>query len=57
LIAQLAEGGRLVGVEARPGAQEAVLIEKSGAGISRRTLFETRVATIEAFRRAPSFAF
>ena len=30
LIAQLAEGGRLVGVEARAGAQEAMLIEKSG---------------------------
>ncbi len=60
LIAQLAEGGRLVGVEALPdaqGAQEAVLIEKSAAGIGRRTLFETRAATIEAFRRAPSFAF
>ncbi|MGO4871016.1 MAG: protein-L-isoaspartate O-methyltransferase family protein [Roseiarcus sp.] len=57
LVAQLAEGGRLVGVEAQEGAQEAVLIEKSAAGISRRSLFETRVATIEAFRRAPSFAF
>ncbi len=57
LFAQLAEGGRLVGVEAQPGAQEAVLIEKSAAGISRRALFETRVATLEAFRLAPSFAF
>jgi protein-L-isoaspartate(D-aspartate) O-methyltransferase len=57
LIAQLAEGGRLVGVEAQPGAEEAVLVEKSAAGISRRTLFETRAAAIEAFRRAPSFAF
>ncbi|MGD1038193.1 MAG: protein-L-isoaspartate O-methyltransferase [Roseiarcus sp.] len=57
LIGQLAEGGRFVGVEAQPDAQEAALIEKSAAGISRRTLFETRAATIEAFRRAPSFAF
>ncbi len=57
LIAQLAEGGRLVGVEAQPSAEEAVLVEKSAAGISRRTLFETRAAAIEAFRRAPSFAF
>ncbi len=57
LIAQLAEGGRLVGVEALEGAQEAVLIEKLAAGTSRRTLFETRVATLDAFRRAPSFAF
>lgn len=57
LIAQLAQGGRLVGVEAHPGAQEAVLIERSSAGLSRRTLFETHATTIEAFRRAPSFAF
>jgi protein-L-isoaspartate(D-aspartate) O-methyltransferase len=57
LIAQLAEGGRLVGVEAQPGAEEAALVEKSAAGVSRRTLFETRAAAIEAFRRAPSFAF
>jgi protein-L-isoaspartate(D-aspartate) O-methyltransferase len=57
LIAQLAEGGRLVGVEARPGVEEAALIERSAAGISRRTLFETRAATLEAFRLAPSFAF
>jgi protein-L-isoaspartate(D-aspartate) O-methyltransferase len=57
LIAQLAEGGRFVGVEAQPGAEEAVLVEKSAAGISQRTLFETRAAAIEAFRRAPSFAF
>jgi protein-L-isoaspartate(D-aspartate) O-methyltransferase len=57
LIAQLGEGGRLVGVEAQPGAEEAVLVERSAAGISRRALFETRVAAIEAFRRAPSFAF
>ncbi len=57
LIAQLADNGRLVGVEAQTGAQEAVLIEKSAAGISRRALFETRAAAIEAFRRPPSFAF
>jgi protein-L-isoaspartate(D-aspartate) O-methyltransferase len=57
LIEQLAEGGRLVGVEAEGGAEEATLVEKSAAGISRRTLFETRAPLIEAFRRAPSFAF
>ena len=57
LIAQLADGGRLVGVEAQSEAQEAILVERSAAGISRRTLFETRAAVIEAFRRAPSFAF
>ena len=57
LIAQLAEGGRLVGVETRGRAQEAVLMERTSSGVSRRVLFETRAAAIEAFRRAPSFAF
>jgi protein-L-isoaspartate(D-aspartate) O-methyltransferase len=55
LVAQLASGGRLVGVDA--SAQEAVLIEKSAAGVSRRGLFDAHAATIQAFRRAPSFAF
>jgi protein-L-isoaspartate(D-aspartate) O-methyltransferase len=57
LIGQLAEGGRLVGVQTCPLAQEAVLIEKIPTGFSRRVLFETRAATLDAFRRAPSFAF
>jgi protein-L-isoaspartate(D-aspartate) O-methyltransferase len=57
LTALLTEGGRLVGVEAANGVQEAALFEKSATGISRRALFETRAAVIEAFRRAPAFAF
>jgi protein-L-isoaspartate(D-aspartate) O-methyltransferase len=59
LIAQLAVGGRLLGIDASAGAgaQEAVLIEKSAAGVSRRALFDAHAATIQAFRRAPSFAF
>jgi protein-L-isoaspartate(D-aspartate) O-methyltransferase len=57
LIAQLAEGGRLVGIEVRGRSQEAVLIERASSGLSRRVLFETRAMVIDAFRRAPSFAF
>jgi protein-L-isoaspartate(D-aspartate) O-methyltransferase len=57
LIAQLADGGRLVGVETCQGTQEAILIEKASTSFSRRTLFEAHAPTIEAFRRAPSFAF
>jgi protein-L-isoaspartate(D-aspartate) O-methyltransferase len=57
LLAELAEGGRLVGVETAGGAAEAALFERSAAGSSRRALFETSAATLEAFRRAPSFAF
>jgi len=57
LLAELAENGRLVGVDRRAGAPEATLIERLAAGFGRRSLFETRAATLEAFRRAPSFAF
>jgi protein-L-isoaspartate(D-aspartate) O-methyltransferase len=57
LLAELAENGRLVGVDARGSAPEATLIERLAAGFGRRSLFETRAATLEEFRRAPSFAF
>jgi protein-L-isoaspartate(D-aspartate) O-methyltransferase len=57
LLAELAENGRLVGVEAGSRAQSAMLFERRAGGLSRRALFETRAATLEAFRRAPDFAF
>lgn len=57
LLDELAENGRLVGIEANSRAQSAVLIERRGGGSSRRVLFETRAATLEVFRRTPNFAF
>ncbi|THD43220.1 MAG: methyltransferase domain-containing protein [Bradyrhizobium sp.] len=57
LLAELAENGRLVGVEAGSRAQTAVLVERRNGESSRRALFETRVAEFEAFRRARDFAF
>jgi protein-L-isoaspartate(D-aspartate) O-methyltransferase len=57
LLAELAANGRLVGVDARDGTPEAALIERLTTGFGRRSLFETRAATLESFRRAPSFAF
>jgi len=57
LLAELAENGRLVGVDCREGTPEATLIERRAAGFGRRALFETRATALEAFKRAPSFAF
>lgn len=57
LLAELADNGRLVGVDAREGTPQAMLIERLATGFGRRTLFETRVACLEAFERAPHFAF
>jgi len=57
LLAELAENGRLVGVDRREGAPEATLIERLATGFGRRGLFETRADALGAFKRAPSFAF
>ena len=51
LLAELAGDGRLVGVDARGRAPEAVLIERLATGFGRRALFETPAATLEGFKR------
>jgi protein-L-isoaspartate(D-aspartate) O-methyltransferase len=57
LLGQLAEGGRLVGVDASYGAPKAILIEGAGGLTSRRVLFDVTAPRLDAFREAPSFAF
>jgi len=57
LIAQLAEGGRLVGVDASAGAPKAVLIEKVEGAASARTLFNASAPVLAVFQRTKSFAF
>ncbi|MGA2795312.1 MAG: methyltransferase domain-containing protein, partial [Roseiarcus sp.] len=57
LLRQLAEGGRLVGVDASYGAPKAILIEGVGGLTSRRILFDVTAPRLDAFRKAPSFAF
>jgi protein-L-isoaspartate(D-aspartate) O-methyltransferase len=57
LLSQLAEGGRLVGVDASFSSPRAVLIERIGGVTSRRVLFDAAAAKLEDFRQAPSFAF
>ncbi len=57
LIGQLAESGRLVGLDASLPAPKAVLIEKAGGATSRRLLFDAAGPRLKGFRRPPQFAF
>ena len=57
LIGQLADGGRLVGIDAATGAPQAALYERRGEGVSRRALFETTADILDGFQPAASFAF
>jgi len=55
---QLAEAGRLVAVvrgDTAPG--QAVLVERHGANISRRVLFDAATPVLPEFVRAPGFVF
>ena len=57
LIGQLADGGRLVGVDAIMGAPQAALYERRGEAVSRRALFEATADALDEFRPAPGFVF
>jgi len=57
LLSQLAKGGRLVGIDARSGSPRGVIMDKSAAGYSERSLFDAAADSLGAFRRAPSFTF
>jgi protein-L-isoaspartate(D-aspartate) O-methyltransferase len=57
LIAQLVDGGRLVGVDASFPTPKAVLVEKTGGVATRRVLFDASAPRLDAFRRPIEFAF
>ena len=57
LIAQLADGGRLVGVDRIMGAPQAALFEKRAGAVSRRALFEAAADILEGFQPQASFVF
>jgi protein-L-isoaspartate(D-aspartate) O-methyltransferase len=59
LIGQLGDNGRLVGVvKPRPDALgQAILIERVGSGVSRRTLFEAASHLMPGFAAEPTFSF
>ena len=57
LLSLLADGGRLVGIDATMGASQAALYERRGEAVSRRALFETSAQTLDGFQSEMSFAF
>ena len=57
LIALLADPGRLVGIDSSSEPSQAVIYEKSGGGLSRRALFETKAEILDGFSPRVSFAF
>lgn len=55
LLAQLAEGGRMVGVLRDRGVGRAALWIKSGGAVSRRVLFDANVAPLPGFAPPAKF--
>lgn len=57
LAAQLADGGRLILVDGRGNAAEAVLYRKSGGTLSGRPLFNASLPVLPGMETRPAFAF
>jgi protein-L-isoaspartate(D-aspartate) O-methyltransferase len=57
LTSQLADGGRLVGVQLEQGVGRASLWIKGGNAVSRRVLFDANVALLPGFATPPRFVF
>ena len=57
LTGQLADGGRLVGVQLDQGVGRASLWIRSGTTLSRRVLFDANVAPLPGFATPPRFVF
>jgi protein-L-isoaspartate(D-aspartate) O-methyltransferase len=57
LLAQLAEGGRLIGIEGVGRAAEAMLHVKAGGVVAGRPIFDAAAPLLAAFAADPQFAF
>jgi protein-L-isoaspartate(D-aspartate) O-methyltransferase len=57
LLQQLKEDGRLVGVLGYGRTGRATVYERSGEGISARTVFDANVAPLPGFRKPKAFVF
>ena len=57
LVAALSPTGRLVGVSAMAGAKRIVIFERSGGGVSERSLYDAAGDVLPGFARAPAFTF
>lgn len=57
LIAQLADNGRLVGIDYNSGAPRAVLIQRNGNATGTRVLFDAPAPVLEEFKAPTEFIF
>ncbi len=57
LVACLKDGGKLFAYLGKSPAMKAVLITKSGKSLVQTILFETDIAALQNFAKAPSFVF
>lgn len=57
ILAQVAEGGRLVGVEMRGGVGQAMLCINQRGVVSKRPLFDAAVPMLPGLAAEPSFVF
>lgn len=57
LLAGLAAGGRLIGIEGHAPAMQAVLYTRTEEGFSRRSLFETSAPRLKNAEDTPEFVF
>ena len=57
IVAQLAEGGRLVAVIGGPGMGRACVVTKPGTAGSRRPIFDAAVPVLPGFERRQGFVF
>jgi protein-L-isoaspartate(D-aspartate) O-methyltransferase len=57
LIDQLADVGRLVGIDSRGRSTRGVIFETAAGARGERSLFDAKADVLEGFKRAPNFAF
>jgi protein-L-isoaspartate(D-aspartate) O-methyltransferase len=57
LVACLKDGGKLFAYLGKSPAMKAVLLTKSGKSLAQTILFETDIAALQGFAKAPSFVF
>jgi protein-L-isoaspartate(D-aspartate) O-methyltransferase len=57
VLAQLADGGKLVGVKGEGRAGRALLYRRSGEALSSRPVFDAAAPVLDEFRPEPAFVF
>lgn len=57
LLAQLAEGGRLVGIVGEPPASDAMLFQSFNGKTGGRQIFDATAGQLPGFAKPPAFAF